>query len=163
MDRLPVPLSDTELIEIITRNLRPDIRHELLYVEVLSIPQLRKLVQRSKSFLNDEYVRRNFAPRNAYASGPRRQISEVDTEVDITNATGAEHGESSVNAIQQHDTIVKCWNCDQTGHHWEDCLQDRYIFCYGCGAKNTYKPQCSKCQLRKSKNFKQPVPPRELN
>lgn len=30
MDRLPTPLSELELIEIITRNLKPEIRQELL-------------------------------------------------------------------------------------------------------------------------------------
>lgn len=50
-----------------------------------------------------------------------------------------------------------CWNCDQLGHHWQDCLYDRTVFCYGCGAKQVYKPNCLKCNAKRqnsSKNLK---------
>lgn len=161
MDRLPIPLSESDLIEILIRNLRPDIRHELLYVEVQSFSQLRKLVQKRESFLNDEYVRRNFTARNPNNNtfAPRRQISEIDANINpINNQT--EGQDISVDAVQHSNSIPRCWNCDEPGHHWEDCLQDRSIFCYGCGEKNTYKPQCQNCLSRKSKNYKQ-VPKKE--
>lgn len=159
MDRLPTPLSDMELIEIVTRNLRPDIRHELLYVPVNSIPHLRRLVQMRESLLNDEYMRRNFAARNANAIAPRRQISEIEVE---TGFIGNDISpEMEVNAMDTSNFVAKCWNCDQAGHHWQDCLEDRSIFCYGCGAKDTYKPKCPKCSARRSKNFTSHVPERE--
>lgn len=161
-DRLPIPLPETEFIEIVTRNLRPEIRHELLYLEVRSIPELRKLVQKRECFLNDEYTRRNFASRNpSNTFMPRRQISEIESTFDISNNDINDNSEISVDAVQSADSIHRCWNCDQTGHHWEDCLQDRSVFCYGCGQKNTYKPQCQRCLLRKPKNYKQPVPSKE--
>ncbi|KAH8403423.1 hypothetical protein KR215_004012, partial [Drosophila sulfurigaster] len=43
-----------------------------------------------------------------------------------------------------------CWNCRKEGHRYQDCVSDRRVFCYGCGAANTYKPSCGKC----SKNSK---------
>lgn len=117
-DRLPIPLSEMEFIEIITRNLRPDIRLGLLYVEVRSITQLRKLVQKRESFLNDEYIRRNFttrSPNNNFM--PRRQISEIEARFDHTHDELNEHSEMSIDAVQQPDSIPRCWNCDQMGHH----------------------------------------------
>lgn len=37
LDKLETPIPESELIEILTKNLRPEIRHELLYVPVYSI------------------------------------------------------------------------------------------------------------------------------
>lgn len=162
IDRLPNPLSEVELFEIITRNLRPEIRHELLFQPIYSISNLRKLVQMRESFLSDEYVRRNFMVRNPNKLMTRRQVSEIDYEnMDLDSNMNFAHG-SSVDAVHKPDVIPRCWNCDQILHFYEDCLQDRTIFCYGCGAKNTYRPQCSKCLNRKAtKNSKLPVPPKE--
>lgn len=156
VDRLPSPFSDRELIEILTRNLRPDIRHELLYVPVNSIPHLRKLVQMRESFLNDEYVKRNFSIRNTPTNLPRRQIAELGVISDSSECL-----DSSVDAIHKSEKAVRCWNCDQLGHYWEDCLDERSIFCYGCGEKNVYKPQCQKCHARRTKNFKHPTSPND--
>ena len=40
---------------------------------------------------------------------------------------------------------AKCWNCDKTGHNYYDCLDVRRVFCFGCGATDTYRPSCLKC------------------
>lgn len=154
MDRLQIPLSDSELIEILTRNLRPDIRHELLYVNIDSIPHLRQLVQMRETFLNDDYIRRNLNMRNTPVLTNRRQVSELDNEPNLNI-------KDQVDAVGKADNPPRCWNCDCHGHFWEDCLAERKIFCYGCGAKNTYKPQCQRCQTRKSKNSNFQSLPRE--
>ena len=82
MDRLPSALSEMELIEIITRNLRPDIRKELLYVPINSISHLRKLVQMRETFYDAEDVKRNFNIRNINPHTVRRHVAEIDLELD---------------------------------------------------------------------------------
>lgn len=43
--------------------------------------------------------------------------------------------------------LLVCWNCDEMGHAFVDCeVATKNVFCYGCGAKNVYKPSCPKCQ-----------------
>lgn len=152
MDRLPSPMCETELIEIITRNLRPEVRQDLLYVPINSIPHLRRLVQMRESFLNEEYVRRNFSARSTNFSSGRRQISEILSDHEPNYQDSHEERELKVDAVRPSEHVPCCWNCDQPGHRWEDCLQIRTIFCYGCGEKNTYKPQCQTCINRKPKN-----------
>lgn len=152
MDRLPTPMSDSELIEILARNLRPDIRQDLLYVPIHSISHLRKLVQMREYFLNDESVRKNLLARNPTYSAPRKNISEINSGNANEYTDEVEDVTCSVNAIQGKDPLQKCWNCDEVGHHWENCLKDRTIFCYGCGAKRVYKPNCTYC-AEKRKNF----------
>lgn len=144
-DRLSYPLTEMEMIEMITRNLRTEIRHELLYISVNSISELRKLVQRRESFVSDEYVRRNFPARNPNFCMPRGKVSELNIDND---ADAVEGQEFLVEAIHKNEIKPLCWNCDREGHFWEDCLRAKSIFCYGCGAKDTYKPQCPKCIAR---------------
>lgn len=51
------------------------------------------------------------------------------------------------NPLDRNQLII-CWNCDEMGHTFLDCLAKRNIFCYGCGAKNYVRPQCPKCAPR---------------
>ncbi|XP_065369018.1 uncharacterized protein LOC135961445 [Calliphora vicina] len=107
MDRLPSQVPEMELIEILTRNLRPDIRQEILYIPVHSIPHLRKLVQMRESFLSEEHVRRNLAFRSQNPMVPRRHIAEVSVpdsfdSTDYLNDTS----QAEVNAVQSSDRIV---------------------------------------------------------
>lgn len=161
MDRLSSPMSEVELIEILTRNLRPEIRQELLYVPVKTISHLRNLVQIRENFLNDDHVRRNLVGRGPNNYLPRRQIAEVDFSPDFEDTNMVVETEKSVNALQEYPHQSKCWNCDELGHHWQDCLQDRQIFCYGCGAKKVYKPNCVKCNTRKMSKNSRPIVPTE--
>lgn len=160
IDRLENPIPEREIIEILTKNLRPDIRHELLYVPIYSIAHLRKLVQMRENLMNDEYFRRNAPTKPFNHSYQRRNVAEVDLN-EPTELLEASGKKLSVDAVVQTALNSKCWNCDSQGHHWQDCLSERSIFCYGCGAKSTYKPQCQKCNSKNSavpKNFLRPHP-----
>lgn len=143
-----------------TRNLRPEIRQDLLYVPIHTIHQLRKLVKKRENFLNDEHVRKNLALRNNTSFATRKYVSELDYSDCQISSDSVIESDSSINAIQV-SVSTKCWNCEESGHHWMDCLHDRNIFCYGCGAKGIYKPNCEKSAAKRqsfSKNFKS-LPP----
>lgn len=161
-DRLPRPIVEEELIGIIARNLRPEIRQDLLYVPIESLSHLRKLVQMRENFLNDDYVRKALGQRNQIPqSYPRRTVAEVEHEDPLRN-TEAEYLFEVTQ--KNNDFTYKCWNCDKSGHHWQDCLESRTIFCYGCGSKNVYKPQCAKCIGRNAtnpKNLRPMGPPKD--
>lgn len=154
LDRLTTPIEELELIEIIKRNLRPEIRHELLYVPIFSMAHLRKLIQMRENLFNDDACRRHVINKTMTTSYPRKNIAELEfplcEDSDIDNHI-------SVDAIKIPSAVPKCWNCDEPGHLWVDCLKDRSIFCYGCGAKNTYKPNCEKCANIKLNPHKTPV------
>lgn len=156
-DRLKQPIPEEEMVEILVRNLRPDIRHELLYVPIFTIAHLRKLVQMRENLMGDEFFKKSQvskppAPNNY--NNVRRNVAEVQYDVELTHENNSE---ACVDAINKDPSNVKCWNCDGFGHFWDDCLKDRKVFCYGCGLKNVYKPQCTRCANRKiaiqSKNY----------
>lgn len=152
LDLLTIPLHESEVIEIMSRNLRPEIRHELLYVEINSLAALKKLCLKREKLLNEDAFKRNIPSRIF----PQRRIAAVEAEGVTDGSQGnldcdlVEGVDLTVNAISKPEKLLKCWNCDEEGHYWDMCLKDRNIFCYGCGLKNVYKPQCTVC----SKNLK---------
>lgn len=159
-DRLRHPIPEEEMVEILIRNLRTDIRHELLYVPIFTLSHLRKLVQMRENLLNDESFKKNLCQKPSYTnvvSHNRKNVAEVqyDESSDIPL-------DGCIDALKKDPSSIKCWNCDEIGHYWDDCLKDRTVFCYGCGSKNVYKPQCLKCNSRKhvtqSKNCLNPHP-----
>lgn len=151
--RLSEPIQEFDLIETITRNLRPDIRHELLYVNVRSLTHLRKLCQMRENLLAEEAFKRLPSSRQSPNVGYRRNVAEVQATDSFAN-----EGESdmefprAIDAVRKTD--IRCWNCNEEGHSWQECLGERTIFCYGCGDKNVYKPQCTKCNPKRSENPK---------
>lgn len=146
--RLETPMPESEIVEILTRNLLPDVRRELLYVPIFTIAHLRKLVQMRENLLGDDYVRRNLTSKQPQNYNNKRAVAELDFPVESIPVL-TPTAELVVDAIRQGPFTASCWNCEEQGHHWEDCLRDRVVFCYGCGAKNTYKPQCARCSSKK--------------
>lgn len=151
LDQLPSPMADQEIIEIISRNLRPEIRHELLYVDIYSLAELKKLCLKREKLLSEDSFKRNIN----FRALPQRKIAAINidnTQNDFqNNSENDQEIEMSINALNKiTDKIPICWNCGSEGHFWDMCLKERNIFCYGCGMKNVYKPQCTHC----SKNVK---------
>lgn len=52
-DKLKTHISDRDLCETVHRNLRSDIRHELLHSNITSVSQLRTEVRKHEKFIND--------------------------------------------------------------------------------------------------------------
>lgn len=158
VDRLDHPVPEEELVEILVRNLRLDIRHELLYVPIYSIAHLRKLVQKRESLMSEEPYRKGLPlkPNTSSQFNTRKSVAEVQFKEEGREETPPPPCIDAVN------NVLKCWNCEEAGHFWDNCLKDRTIFCYGCGTKNVYKPQCPRCANRKatfnSKNYQRPEP-----
>lgn len=59
-------------------------------------------------------------------------------------------GYPAVDALQLQPgrAVYRCYNCDEEGHTYHDCqVATRNVFCYGCGAKGIYRPQCQRCAV----------------
>lgn len=138
-DRLTEPLTEKVLVEILRRNLLPDIQHEFLNLKFESVSDLRDSCRRREFFLQD--IGRKQTLSKTFT---RRSINELDEErVDSRD-------DEELSAI-----ALVCWNCQQAGHRYHDCLAERHIFCFGCGAANVYKPNCIHCNQKNSKQCAQ--------
>ena len=166
-DRLPIPLEEEELIEIVSRNLLPEIRKEMLYVNIISINQLRKLCFMRENLLQEEKEIRRSQQFSRTNQNVRRNVYAIDCVEDVGNVDNVDSEEFNCSSRQETNTDMQvsainnvprkliCANCDKEGHHWQNCLAERRVFCYGCLAKNVYKPQCPKCNPKRSENSTQ--------
>ncbi|KAI8115026.1 RING-H2 finger protein ATL30 [Lucilia cuprina] len=139
-DRLKYPLSEQDMTEILRRNLKPQIRKELFYLQINNVSFLRRLVLRREALS----LELGENPKNF-----RRNINSI--EFDKNALSEEELVENICELRKPRDEIYKegrkiCWNCRQEGHRYVDCMKERSIFCYGCGDIGVYKPQCVRCQ-----------------
>lgn len=136
LDQLEQPWPNRKLVKILRNNLRPEIRHEILNLEIGTVSELREICRRREAFIEDVKNIPGFAKSNPV----RRTVAELLAETDEQSES-----EEALTDIEIEAVALVCWNCRKTGHRYQDCLSDRKIFCYGCGAANTYKPNCNRC------------------
>jgi len=138
MDRLSVSFAEDELVEMVQGNLLIDMKERLLFENISSISELRHLVHKREHFLREVGRTR---PQQA-KSTPYR-VYALDEEQSKETPEGEE--ELEIAAINRATPLL-CWNCEAPGHVWENCLAERRVFCYGCGAPQIYKPNCQNCK-----------------
>lgn len=142
-EALQTPFPEAELVEVLQRNLRPRIRQQLLFVPVNSLAELRRLCLKGEHLLNEinKTNTTTVLPHNQRQL-PRRQLNELCEDPEEDNKDWVEVDEVSKQAT---NAKLQCWNCREEGHRFFDCLEDRTVFCYGCGSPAVYKPNCTKC------------------
>lgn len=147
-DRLRCQMSDSELVETLTRNLKSDSRHELLHLQIEDIASLRREARRHEKFFRD------FQFSGQKSNQPRRQIYQISHDSECSPIGNVQERDvtGEVDAIDVGK--LKCWNCEQIGHRYQDCLKARRIFWYGCGAPDTLKPTCTKCSAMPENTLK---------
>ncbi|KAI8121792.1 hypothetical protein CVS40_7153 [Lucilia cuprina] len=148
-ENLSTPLREQELVDILQRGLRPRIRQQLLYINITSVAELRCLCLKGESLLKEISKSDSMVNRNQVQ---RRFINEIDRETIDETLNDNILTEGDINGLSRdRETKLKCWNCHREGHRYFDCLEDRTVFCYGCGEVGVYKPKCVKCSSGNSK------------
>lgn len=168
MHRMP----EEELLETLRRNMLPHLQDRLLFLPIYSLRELQRRVQQVEELAQRQnevqQVRRSMARINEIAAlPPLRQeygleppqdfmqlppnpISFPQLQAPSTFEPFMDQPSwlSAMGIPAEQNQYIICWNCDEMGHTFVDCLAKRIIFCYGCGAKNCVRPQCPKCSQR---------------
>lgn len=161
--RLTRPMDDIELVEILRQNMSDRLQTCLLLHHTPNVDSLKascRKFERLWATQSQFSKARTFNRRMAelgFDDGPA-QVSEIEGGDDLcvrespavngsrVNSLGYEVSALSQAKPPNRSEYLICWNCDDIGHSFMDCSStDRKIFCYGCGAKNVYKPTCKKC------------------
>jgi len=110
------------------------LRSNLLNIDVRTVSELREIFKRREAFLADIKRCSGFTKYSPL----KREISEVCQEIEdeVRPTYGSENDSEAFSLV--------CWNCRAEGHRYQECISEIRVFCYGCGAANTYKPSCSK-------------------
>lgn len=136
-DKLSSPMSDEELCETMIRNLKSEIRHELLHLDISHVADLRKAVRKHEKFM-----------REFHGGNKNRNLREKAQVAQIEEGSFVDTDDMDDGDACELLKVTKCWNCDEEGHSYKDCSEEKKVFCYGCGRKNTYRPNCPNCHLQ---------------
>ena len=132
--RLRTRINESELIDIISHNLRPELRHELLHIPIRSLTDLRREARKHENFCQEIAS----GSRSRY---PNRYVSEITVEKH--EVACGEDSEAQINEIKTRPKDVwLCHNCLESGHGYRDCKKPRDTHCYSCGAKGQYMSTC---------------------
>ncbi|KAH8241910.1 hypothetical protein KR026_009974, partial [Drosophila bipectinata] len=144
MDQLDQPWSSLKVVRVLRNYLRPEIRHEILNLDIKAVSELREICRRREAFLADIKLSQGYVR----STSSKREVSEFRIE-------SKNQSEKEVEALS-----LVFWNCRMEGHRYQDCVSERSVFCYGFGAANTYKPSCARCS-KNPQHGTQKLPPKK--
>ncbi|XP_037894799.1 uncharacterized protein LOC119640680 [Glossina fuscipes] len=114
-DGLDIPITDSELVEILKRGLRPEVCKELIHFDNTSTPRSRNFVLKHE-FLEEELNMYKFSKPN------------IPHDSEIVESEDIEEGEFDGDGVKEY-YLITCRNCSQHGRDFEDCLTDRRQLC----------------------------------
>lgn len=131
-------LPENEMVLLIKRNLRRDLAQLVFTYPVSTLSELREQCRKAEDLM------RNWEPRSTKAYDRRVAEMQVHESSDEDSAE-TDLNIDEIQKSRKNLSKLTCWNCDQSGHTFVECCAKRKIFCYRCGRKNTYVPDCPKC------------------
>lgn len=138
--RLQNPLPDVTLIDILKKNLNPNLRFLLFNAETRDINQFRDTARKAEKVIRDTKFQN--------PSGLSRNVSEI--EVFSSESLDSDPSDPQIEAIgftsrkPKYDySNIQCWNCSLFGHSYIYCsLEIKKPFCFKCGNKGVLTPKC---------------------
>jgi len=119
VDRLVYPISESQLVTLLQRNLRPFLRKELFHSEINSVGNLRNLVTRRIAFSEEFNSTYNTRISN-------RKLNEIDIDEQGINEHLMEHEGSEIKRDQvDNRNGLLCGNCKDKGHKYTECQSER--------------------------------------
>ncbi|KAH8338661.1 hypothetical protein KR074_012449, partial [Drosophila pseudoananassae] len=136
------------IVEVVRRNLRSEIRHELLNVSIRSTSQLKEVCRRRKRFLEEIRHESSFCKpgysKKANADGFRREdrghhrnypagkaVAELNEGMEMEDAGEfSDEGDPYIEAV-----ALICWNCRKEGHRYKEADKRPFAEVYLLGEK----------------------------
>lgn len=151
--RLLKPWSVEDQINLVRRNLKPDISQQLALMSIKSYEELesycRLLAKNSPrlSVTKVERPRRILREVNPVQSSP---VSQALPRASINNDSDLPATPIRTAVDRDSPNSIKCWNCSGSGHLAISCPKPRHLFCYGCGASGKTRYTCGDCNTARS-------------
>lgn len=142
--KLSVLPSERDRVQIMRRNMLPNIQTQLSLQPLTSISELIQLARtieetelRIQKFVPPpSNLRHLVEPDLAYKKPSGSNVASVKIET---------KSQPSQSSDQYNGSQPTCWNCNQTGHRFKKCKEPRKIFCFRCGQSNVIASTCPKC------------------
>lgn len=150
--RLPGGIPELEKIDILLRNVLPMYAEKLSLVLVDSVANLSRLCRQIETTAF-RLQKRNPVTKNevSFASPPHNTSSNQTMRSRSPNRLYIPPQQRR-SYTPERDVVLRCYNCLQEGHHFNNCNSERRIFCFRCGKQGVTAPDCTRCEsLQKNK------------
>ncbi|KAJ8972264.1 hypothetical protein NQ317_006532 [Molorchus minor] len=137
--RLITKLEEKEKLTLLRRNLLPYFIHNLGLVEYTKVDELLGLCKKLE--INKLTAERCHPTPSGNLLEPDLSQPAGTTDRRVRPLMKQDRNRLRVATVEE----TKCWNCSRSGHRFRDCRAPRHVFCFGCGADNVVKRNCSKC------------------
>ncbi|KAF6210116.1 hypothetical protein GE061_015872 [Apolygus lucorum] len=145
--RLERPVSETERLEEILRNLNPFLKEKLVMTPMSSIHHLRVSARLAEA----GRLRMGSAPAHLPVSQTQKPVGVVGRVASVASDSLPSAG--LVEALQgSGGETFKCYNCGSGDHPHRSCPLPRKKFCFRCGLPDATTFSCSRCNKRQQKN-----------
>lgn len=75
-----------------------------------------------------------------------RKPSNYKVSVKAVETSESQQNEQPVDAVvNRSDGKIKCWNCNEQGHRYNDCLQLLSVHCFRCKKPEFTSRTCPNC------------------
>lgn len=123
---LPYEVPDRQKVSIVRRNLLPAYQDRLALFDTDTLARLNLACDRIE--------------QSQYSTFRRPQ--NFDFQTPVSASTPAKY-EERVSIPRMSE--FRCFNCQRTGHHFNDCLEPRRKFCFRCGKPGVVSLHCPDC------------------
>lgn len=141
-ERLEKDLSDSEKLDILMRNIRPEYSKELALQDISSIAQLKSLCKR----IELAKVRADqFREPSADGAKPSSSRTISNSKRNFNSYRPPPAPKNFVDAVNPSESKQPCFRCGRTNHYTRHCKASRALVCFKCGEKDVRTPECPKC------------------
>lgn len=151
----------------------PDQHRIPLRRQVAFDPRTPKVQELAYPDAQEEVEDESFSLSNSYEDEACQepQVSALYTRKEGVLAGNSRHFGMRTNASGTsalRTNRLRCWNCTENTHTFMDCRKPiTSVFCFGCGARDTFKADCVKCnppenwraEMRRPREPHLPSPP----
>lgn len=122
-------------MRVLKTNIRPEVRHEILNIDISSVSELRENSRRREAFLEDVKSSHGYNRVTPF----KQKVSEL-IQPDPRNRSTSED-ELKVGAF-----ALVCWNCREEGHWYQDSLAESWYFVTAVAQLTLISPVASSVQ-----------------
>lgn len=138
--RLREPFPERTLIEIMKRNLLPNLKVLLFNSDPGTLDELKEIARKAERVIRDN----KFQPNPGFQN---RTVNEI--EASLCDNSDSEEIDPQLEAIDFSKRLkpdysrIQCWNCLAYGHSYIYCPEEiQTKFCFKCGNKGVLTPKC---------------------
>lgn len=151
--RLPAGMPEIEKIDILIRNVLPMYAEKLSLVLVDSVAHLSRLCKQIETTAF-RVEKRNAVTKNEVSFAPSPYVPSSNPPIRSRSPNNRLYipPQQRRSFTPERDVVLRCYNCLQEGHHFNNCNAERRVFCFRCGKQGVTAPDCTRCEsLQKNK------------